>query len=151
MQVSVSTLAKADPATAFAVALDIARWPERIPDISRVEMLTPGNVRVGTRFRETRMMFGREATETMEVAEIEPPRLLVLTAENHGAVYRAEHRFSPEPGGTRIELTFGGRPVTPMAKILSVLGYAMKGVIRKKLEADVAALARAAEAETARG
>ena len=77
--------------------------------IERVEILTPGPVAVGTRFRETRIMFGRRATEEMTVAELDPPRRLVLTAYNHGTAYRAEHLFAPEGDGTGLTLIFAGR------------------------------------------
>ena len=49
---------------AFAFVSDFANAPKRIKSILRVNVLTPGPVGVGTRFTETRVMFGREATET---------------------------------------------------------------------------------------
>ena len=69
----------APPDVVFATMADIARWPEFIGGIERVELLTDGPVRVGTRFRETRTMFGRSASEEMTVAELAPPHRFVLT------------------------------------------------------------------------
>jgi hypothetical protein len=108
-------------------------------------MLTPGPVRTGTRFRETRKMHGSKSTEEMTVAEFAPPDRFVLTAENHGARYRAEHLFAAEDGGTRLTLSFEGKPVTLFAYLMMPLGYLLAGAVRQQLEADLADLKRAAE------
>ena len=85
----------------FAAATDFAGSVERIGGIEKVEMLSEGPVGLGTRFRETRTMFGREATEEMEVVEFEPPRRYVLGAESHGSRYRTEIRFAETGDGPR--------------------------------------------------
>ena len=38
-------------------------------------------------------MFGRQATEEMTVAALEPPNRTVLTAQNHGVRYTATTEF----------------------------------------------------------
>ena len=48
-------------ALVFDRATDFAGAPARIQAIRKVEMLTPGPVRVGTQFKETRVVFKREA------------------------------------------------------------------------------------------
>jgi uncharacterized protein YndB with AHSA1/START domain len=145
MQVRVQSVIAAPPETVFAVATEIARWPEFIAAIERVEVLTPGPVAVGTRFRETRTMFGRSATEEMTVAEIDPPLRLVLTAHNHGTAYRAEHLFAPQGAGTSLTLTFDGRPQSLPARLFAPIGYLMLGTVRRQLASDLADLGREAE------
>ena len=113
--------------------------------VRAVEMLTPGPVAVGTRFRETRLMFGQQATEEMTVAEFEPPRGFVLTAVNHGTAYRAEHLFEPHGTGTRVQLLFEGRPISRLAKLFVPLGGLFLGSVRRHLAADLADLKREAE------
>ena len=81
----------------------------------------------------------------MTVAEMEPPRRLVLTAYNHGTAYRVEHAFSPEAGGTRIALKFEGKPVTLLAWLFMPLGLLFMGNVRRQLQADLGDLAREAE------
>ena len=80
MRMSVETLIDAPPQLVFPAIADIESWSSMISAISAIVLLTPGPVAVGTRFRETREMLGRKATEEMMVAEVEPPRRLVLTA-----------------------------------------------------------------------
>ena len=48
----------------FAAFSDIPRGHEMIEQITAIEMLTDGPVGVGTRWRETRMMFKRAAIDS---------------------------------------------------------------------------------------
>jgi uncharacterized protein YndB with AHSA1/START domain len=145
MQIVLEASANAPPDIVFHAAADIGAWPQFISAIEAVEVLTPGAVGVGTRFRETRVMLGRQASEEMTVAELEPPRRLVLTAFNHGTAYRVEHAFAPDGAGTRITLTFEGQPVSLLAWLFMPLGLLFMGNVRRQLQADLADLARDAE------
>jgi hypothetical protein len=129
---------------AFATVTDVEGWPRMTEAIRRVEVLTPGPVAPGTRFRETRLVYGREATEEMTVAEFEPPRRFVLTAFNHGTAYRVEHLLEPQGAGTRVSLAFEGRPVSLLAKLFMPLGLLCAGSMRRQLEADLDGLEREA-------
>lgn len=141
-----SVLVDAPPERVFELATDFAGAPGRIRGISRVEMLTDGPVGVGTRFRETRTMFGREASETMDVAEFDPPRSYALVCESHGARYRSVFRFVPEGGGTRVEMAFQVKPMSLAARLMSLMAPMMVKMVRKEMERDLADLKRAAEA-----
>jgi hypothetical protein len=145
MHCSVERLIAAPREIVFAVAIDIPRWPEVISSIDRIELLTPGPIVIGSRFRETRRMFGREATEEMRISALTPPEHFVLTAENHGTRYRAEHILTRAQDATRLTLVFSGEPVSVFARLLSPLGQLMLGHVKKQLEADVGDLKRAAE------
>ncbi len=146
MHIEIESLVAAPPAAVFAVTTDIARWPGVISAIQHIDVLTPGPVGIGTRFRETRMMLGRKATEEMTVTELVPPERFVLTAFNHGTRYRAEHLFRAVAGGTQLRLVFVGVPETLAARLLTPLGWLMRGTVMRQLEADFADLKRAAEA-----
>jgi len=115
----------------FAHCIDLERLPDRVRGIDRIEVLTEGPVGDGTSFRETRTMFGREATEVMTFSEFDPPNGYVLLASSHGSEYRTTHRFEPIEGGTRVTMHFEARPVSLGAKLMSPMFAMMKG----KLEA----------------
>jgi len=72
MQIAVDFLVDAPIETAFAAVADVGSWAQSIVAIESMAFLTPGSVSVGTRFRETRTMFGRRSSEEMTVAEIVP-------------------------------------------------------------------------------
>ena len=148
-EVTIREQISASPERVFAVASDFANAPKAIPGILRVEMLTPGPVGVGSRFRETRKMFGKEASEEMTVAEIEPPRRYLLTAESHGSRYRTEFRFEPAAAGTEVVMTFRGEPLTAFAKVMTFVMKPMIKSVAKLCARDLADLKRSIEGEGA--
>ena len=137
MKAVVESVTTAPPEVAYATNIDIANWPAFIRGITHVAILSGGAIDTGTRFRETRTMFGREATEEMTVATLEPPRRQIFTAENHGVRYVATTEFLPEGHGARLRLTFEGVPLTMTARIMSVMAMLMMGQVRKQLQNDL--------------
>lgn len=141
MKIELQIAIAAPDARVFAVLSDPASWPGIIPGILSVEVLTPAPFGVGTRFRETRMMHGRRASEEMTVAAIEPDHLLVLTAESHGARYRATHAVEGlSANNCRLKLVFSGEPVTLLARLLTPIALLMRGAVRRQLAADLDAI-----------
>lgn len=137
----------AKPEQVFAVFSDLPRAAERIRAIKRIQMLTPGPVGMGTRWKETRVMFGKEATEEMTITAFEPGRHYRAEAENSGVRYIASFQFIPEGQGTRVEMSFEGKPMTMMAKLASPLGAMMMGSVKKAMEEDIEDLKGFIEAE----
>jgi len=125
--------------------IDFARTPERIPEIKKIELLTDGPIGVGTKFKETRVMFGKEATETFEIVEFIPDHLMTMVALSCGAEYRVEHRFHPDGPGTRLELEFHIRAVSLYAKLFRPLGWLMKGMMKKGIAKDLDRLAESVD------
>src|SRR5258707_876568 len=78
VQIELARIVAAHPRAVFATVADVETWPRILRSVKSVELLTPGSLRVGTRLREQRVMFGRETTEEMEVIEIERTRRLRL-------------------------------------------------------------------------
>jgi uncharacterized protein YndB with AHSA1/START domain len=131
----------------FHVCTDLEHAPGRLRGIKALEVLTPGPIGKGTRFRETRVMFGREASETMEIVEFQPGRGYTVTAQSCGARYRTEFAFAPESGGaaTRMRVTFEGTPVSLAAKLMAPLTGFMVKACAKVLQADCADIKAACE------
>ncbi|MEZ5843358.1 MAG: SRPBCC family protein [Hyphomicrobiaceae bacterium] len=146
MRVEVETRIDAPWTEVFAVVTDVRAWPSRLPAIGQVEVLTPGPVRVGTRFRETRRVFGRSATEEMTVVELVAPSRFVLGAENHGTRYRVEHTLA-DTGDRRTHLAvaFSGEPLTFGARLFAPLGWLMLRYVRLQIVGDVSAVKQACE------
>jgi carbon monoxide dehydrogenase subunit G len=144
--VSCETRVAAPPAKVFGVFSDIEHAADRISGIKRVEKLTPGPVGVGTRFKETRVMFGKEATEEMTFTAFEPGRQYTLGAESCGCRYVTDFRFEPDGAGTRVIASFTAQPQSIMAKVMGVLmGWMMKRMLTKCLRKDMDELKAAAE------
>jgi uncharacterized protein YndB with AHSA1/START domain len=123
---------------------DLDGMPSVLSGVERVEVLTQGPFTVGTRWRETRRMFGKQATEEMRVTACEPPSRYVVEADSQGTHYVSEFALSDSgPGSTTVRMTFtatspGGFPGL-LAKLLGGLGAkAVARAVTKDL-ADVAA------------
>lgn len=132
MRFETSRLTRASQAEAFAAASDLSGAPSRIPAIVRIEVLGSGAVGKGTRFRETRRMFGREATEEMEIYEFDPPRSYTAGCDSCGSRFRSTFRFTPKPDGTEISMEFEATPLTMYAK---VMGFVMRPLMKKMFDA----------------
>ena len=71
----------------FEAVADISNFARAVPDIARVEFLTESRVGVGSRFRETRVMRGREASTVLEVTEYVRNERVRLVADAGGTVW----------------------------------------------------------------
>lgn len=138
---TVSTHVAAPVERVFEVYTRIDKAAERIPDITKIEMLTEGPFGKGTRWRETRVMFKKEATEEMWVTGFDPPRSYTVEAESHGMHYSTLFSFTPEGDGTKVTWTFSGTPVSLGAKIMApIFNVLMKGTMKKCMLGDLEAL-----------
>ncbi|MEU0372664.1 SRPBCC family protein [Streptomyces sp. NPDC006283] len=142
--VVVERLILAPPGPVWDALTDIWGWQRTLSGVEKVEVLTEGGFGVGTRWRETRRMLGKEATEEMYVTVCEPPERYVVEADSHGTHYVSEFTVVPAgPEATTVRLTFGAEPpggfMGLLAKVLGPLGAkAVRKAIARDLD-DVAA------------
>jgi hypothetical protein len=127
----------------FALFTDLANAAERIPAIKKIEILTPGPVGLGTKFKETRIVFKKEATETFEVSAFERDRRYELVAKSCGGEYRTAFAFAQDGAGTRVDVTFNLRAVSFWAKLFSPLARLAMGMMKKCVVQDMDDLGRA--------
>jgi uncharacterized protein YndB with AHSA1/START domain len=78
--------------------------PKVVASVKSMVKLTEGPVRVGTRYRETRLMDGKEHQAELEVVEYEPGQSYAMKNVTEGieTVYR--YVFQSENDGTRVDL-----------------------------------------------
>jgi len=145
MRIVVETDVAAPPEVVYDTVTDVRGWPRFIRAIESIELVGMEEVGIGTRFRETRTMFGRKATEEMTIRVMDRPRLFSHTAESHGTSYLGEHRITPMPGGARLSILFEGRPVRLSAWLLLPLGLAFAGTVRRHLTGDLEDVRKEAE------
>lgn len=130
----------------FSLFTDFHHLSEHIDGIVRSEVLTDGPVGEGTRFRETRVMFGKEATEEMAVTRFEPEQGYRVEAESHGARYVSDFAFVAQGDTTRVKMDFQVLPQSLFAKLFSFLSGAMLKSVARVCEQDMRDLKRIAEA-----
>lgn len=145
----------APPEAVWRVLADLESAPEILSGVTRVERLAGVGYAIGTRWRETRTVMGREETEEMEVVGIDEGRSTMIAAEARGMAYRTEFTLEPTPAGdgaagTLLRMRFGGSLLSPswvqrvVAKLTAPLGMAMT---RKMMQQDLDDIASAAEAQ----
>lgn len=144
-KISVSRFVAAPPKRVFEIASDFEHAAERITAIKRLELLNGGEIRKGTRFRETRVMFGKEATEEMEITGFDPPNSYQVGCTSCGCWFETRFRFEPDGSGTNMVMEFAWKPLTFMAKLMSPLGNMMAKKCVKACDQDLDEIKYAAE------
>ena len=99
--------------------------PKVVQSVKSMVKLTEGPVRVGTRYRETRLMAGKEQHAELEVVAYEPNQKYAMKNVTDGieTVYR--YTFHPEADGTRVDLVCevkaGGLKKLMLPLVVSIL------------------------------
>jgi hypothetical protein len=149
VQVDLTKTVSGSSANAFAIIADVTDWPRIVDLIKSVELLTAGPIRVGTRLREQRILFGHNSTQAMEVANIEPPHRLCFIVEHpilhHELDYLIDGIYG---GGCRISLIFRSRPRNQVEHVAHPFMTPFMAItLRDELEQDLSDLAAAASAQ----
>lgn len=101
---------------------DIENCQSMISGIIGLEVLyQPDNQFVGLKWKETRLMFGKEATETMWVTDAVENKYYQTRAESHGSVYISRLSVESQGSGTVLTMAFTGQAQSLIMKILSLL------------------------------
>lgn len=132
-----STLIARRPDEVFAFVADERNEPAYNPRMTRVELLTPGALGVGTRWRATVESGGRPMDMTMAVTEFAPPRRLASRTTMPGADVRGAITFDPDPVGTRLAWSWELRPrgvLRLAAPLIGVIGRRQEAAMWTRLK-----------------
>jgi len=121
----------------FKAFSDLKNLANNVSAIKSIEILTPGEVGKGSKFKETRIMFGKESSETMEITQFSPPDYFKEEAQSNGMHYVTEWRFIDEDGKTKVSIEFSGTATTLAAKLLNFLFSFMVSGMKKAFLADM--------------
>ena len=138
---STAVYIEAPPAVVFEALTNVDAAGQWLPNFVRVEKLTAGPVGVGSEYRETRKMYGKEATEHFRVTRFErPSRMDLLIDGAKGSSGRGQYVFVfelvPERTGTNLELSGDIR----MPGIWRFLSRFMIRTFKKSCHKDLEAL-----------
>lgn len=110
---------------------DIEKCENIISSIIKLNILhKPIDSFVGLKWKETREMFGKEATETMWITESVVNEYYCTRAESHGSVYITKLSLKDSESCTLLTMSFSAIEQTSLAKILSFL---MSPMIKKSI------------------
>jgi flavorubredoxin len=113
---------------------DIRQLAKALPHIVRFEFLAEVPARVGTRFRETRLMNGKEYTTELEVTEFLENDRIRIVADSHGTIWDTLFTVQPANGQTLFSMTMEGKAYKWTAKIINCL---IRGMVQKGVERDM--------------
>ena len=130
----------------FNAVADIAQFSRAIPHIVRVEYVSDIRAGVGTRFRETRNMKGKEITTELEVTEWVANDHVRLLADSHGTAWDSVFAVRPEQGATVLTLTMDA---IASGLIPRVVTFFIRGMVQQALEGDMDSVKAFCEREAA--
>jgi carbon monoxide dehydrogenase subunit G len=144
----VSRQINANATQVWSVITNLDGAAEHLSGVKSLERISGPEFGVGTRWRETRKMFGKEATEEMEVASVTPGQAYTVLAESHGSKYHSQLRVKASGGGASVlTMSFNAEPQSFGAKVMgTLLGPLARSATKKAITQDLADIAAAAEA-----
>ena len=146
MAISVRETINAPRERVWALITNPDGWTDMISGIVAVDVIDrPEHGILGLKWREKRILFGKEATETMWVTAAEPNHWYETTAENHGMIYTTRMSVDDDNGKTVLSMHFSAAATTFAARLMSLLSFFFNGAVRKALQQDLVDIRQVAE------
>lgn len=127
---------------AYKSLLDLEAANHWMKGLVGIKRLDEGPMRVGSEWKETRKMFGKEASEYFEVIELDEPNKIVLRVDGtKGTTGKGEFIFTYiiKPAGDHSEVTLNGE-INGLTGLSKIFGKLMAGAFRKACEKDLDSL-----------
>lgn len=121
----------------FQTIADPRNFQSAVPHIKEIEFLTDQHSGRGTRFRETRVMHGREESVVLEVTDYSENESVRIVSDAGGTVWDSVFTVSEGTGGIDLNLRMDMIPHTWKARITTRL---IRGFVAKGVEADMDAV-----------
>ncbi len=139
MKVSAQIDIRAPREAVWSAITNIGDAATMITSISSIEVLEkPSQGVVGLKWKETRKVFGTDATETMWITDAEDNEYYRTRAESHGCVYVSQMSLSDVDGGTQLTFSFSGKATSIVSKIMSFcMSWFLVKSMKKELDKDL--------------
>ena len=118
----------------FRTVADIREFSKVLPHVVQFEFLSDITSGVGTQFRETRLMSGREATTELEIVEYVQNQRVRFVAESHGTVWDTTFAVAPEGDHTKLTMVMDAKANRLLSRLMNML---IKGMVTKAVEKDL--------------
>lgn len=121
-------------AQVFETVAHIDNFAKAVPDIVGIEFISQVTSGVGTRFRETRRMRGKETTTELEVTEYVENDRVRIVADAGGTIWDTVFEVAPESDQVRLMVTMDAKAYKLVSKLVNPL---IKGFVKKAIESDI--------------
>lgn len=126
----------------FEALLDLDAANQWMQGLVRMERLDEGPIVVGSKWKETRKMFGTEASEHFEVVELDQPKKQVLRCDGtKGTTGKGEYiyTYNIRSVGEATEVTLHGE-INGLTGFAKLMGKMIVGTFKKATAKDLDAL-----------
>lgn len=126
---------------------NIVDYPRLVDSYEAVEVTTDSHQGLGARWKQTRTVFGRSHSQTLEIIEWDPDRLLTHEAHEGGTTYQTRYAMSPSGSGegTSVEMTFTVEAGSVFGRmVLALFGERLIRSTGVQMERDLADLGKTA-------
>lgn len=126
---------------------DIKNSKDVISGIEKIEILVePEDELVGLKWRETRTIFGKTATEDMWITEAVENNYYMVCAESHGSRYKTDLSIFEKSDSCTLKMEFSSEPLSIFSALLSgTIGFIFKKSTEKALKKDLLDIKKALE------
>ena len=121
----------------FKTIAHIEEFSKVVNDIVNIEFLSDNKTGTGTRFRETRMMKGKEATTELEVKEYVENEKVRIVADSQGTVWDTLFTVKKEDDKTMLSTAMVAHTNNIFAKLINSM---IRSIIAKAVEKDMDAV-----------
>jgi len=120
--------------TVFNLVANIDQQSEVFPHVVNYEYLSEQRSGVGTCFRVTREMKGKEDITELEVTEYVENERIRMVADSHGTVWDTVFTTEPTDDGTKLTIAMDAKAHKLLPKLMNPL---IKGMISMAIENDL--------------
>lgn len=146
MTVEAHITINASKAAVWAATTDIARFAEVLSGVVKIELVDkPASGLIGLKWKETRMLFGKEATVEKWITQAKEYEFYATRAEQDGFVFITTNRLSGSDGSAVLTGIHETQPQGFAAKLKALPMVFFKGVIRKAILQDLEDIKKAVE------
>jgi carbon monoxide dehydrogenase subunit G len=121
----------------FQTISNIENYSKAVSHITNIEFLSETKTGVGTRFRETRLMRGKEASTELEVKEYVENDRVRMVSDSHGTIWDSLFTVRSVGGQTELTLQMDADSYKLVSKIINLF---IRGMVRKGVESDMNAV-----------
>ena len=118
----------------FKTVSDINEFSQAITHVVNVEFLSEVHSGVGTRFRETRLMQGKEASTELEVTEFVENKKVRIVSDTHGTFWDTVFSVEPKEGQTELTMTMDATAKKIATKMMIPM---IMSAVKKAIEKDI--------------
>ena len=134
--ITVTRRVEAPANVVFRAVAEPKRFAEAIAGVTKLEFLSAETSGAGTRYRQSRVLNGKENAMEFEVTEWVDNHRVRIVNETHGTVWDSLFTFVPSGGATDLTMRMDTRSKPVLAKIMMPLVCVLiRGAVEKDLDA----------------